>query len=130
MSITLFTSEGHKAIWGTLSTVIFLDILVLRPLPQFLGFLTRPDTKSHRHILVLRPLFQFLGAFSQGQIPTHRCTVWSWGLCLSSLGVSHKARYQLIQAQSHCWLRQVSAIGKFTETENKMEIISNWGKGI
>jgi hypothetical protein len=27
VSITfLFTSEGHKAIWGTLSTVIFLDI--------------------------------------------------------------------------------------------------------
>jgi hypothetical protein len=27
VSITfLFTSEGHEAIWGTLSTVVFLDI--------------------------------------------------------------------------------------------------------
>jgi hypothetical protein len=27
VSVTfLFTSEGHEAIWGTLSTVVFLDI--------------------------------------------------------------------------------------------------------
>jgi hypothetical protein len=48
VSITfLFTSEGHEAIWGTLSTVVFFERLVLRLLPQFLG------------------------VFSQGQIPTH-----------------------------------------------------------
>jgi hypothetical protein len=73
VSITfLFTSKGHKTIWGTLSTVVFFGCLVLRLLSQFLrvfhkaryqithatsspetfvsfpgSFLTRPDTNSH-----------------------------------------------------------------------------------
>jgi hypothetical protein len=60
VSITfLFTSEGHKAIWK--SWILFFWTS---------GFLTRPDTRSHRQGLVLRLLPQFLGAFSQGQMPT------------------------------------------------------------
>jgi hypothetical protein len=58
----LFTSEGHETIWE----------------PWFFwtsGFLTRPDTNSHRHSLVLRLLPKFLGAFSQGQVPTHTVKV-------------------------------------------------------
>jgi hypothetical protein len=47
VSITLFTSEEHKAIWGTLSTVVFSGRLVLRPFPQLLR------------------------SFSQGQMPNH-----------------------------------------------------------
>jgi hypothetical protein len=46
----LFTSEGHEAIWGTLSYYF-----------------------SGR--LVLSPLLQLLGAFSQGQMPNHTGTV-------------------------------------------------------
>jgi hypothetical protein len=71
VSITfLFTSEGHKAFWGT--------------------FLTRPDAKLHGQGLVLRPLSQFLGAFSQGQISNHTGKVWSWNHSLSSLELSHR----------------------------------------
>jgi hypothetical protein len=42
-------------------------------------FLTRLDTNSYRQGLV-------------------------WDFCLSSLELSHKARCQLTQARSHCWL--------------------------
>jgi hypothetical protein len=59
--IIFLTSEGHKAIWGTLSTDVFLDIY--------------PNAKSHRQGLVLRPLPELLGAFSQGQMPIHTSTV-------------------------------------------------------
>jgi hypothetical protein len=48
VSITfLLTSEGHEDIWETLSTILFSECLILRPLPQFLR------------------------AFSQGPIPNH-----------------------------------------------------------
>jgi hypothetical protein len=70
-----------------------------------LFFWTSSLENLHRHSLVLRPLSQFLGAFSQGQMPTHTGMVWSWDFCLSSLDFSHKARCQLKQARSHCWLR-------------------------
>jgi hypothetical protein len=62
ISITfLFTSEGHKAIWEPRILFFWMS-----------GFLTRPDTNSHRCSLVLP---QFLGAFPQGQMPTHTCKV-------------------------------------------------------
>jgi hypothetical protein len=44
------------------------------------SFLIRPNANSHTHNLVLRPLPQLLE-------------------------LSHKARYQLTQARSHCWLQ-------------------------
>jgi hypothetical protein len=110
VSITfLFTCEGHEAIWGTWSTVIFLDIwswgLCLSSLElshkarhqitqarsgpvTFVSipwsFLTGPDTKSHRQGLVLRPLSQFLGACSQGQMPNHTGTVPLLALTIST----------------------------------------------
>jgi hypothetical protein len=56
--------------------------------------------------LVLRFLPLFFGVFSQGQIPNHTGTVLSWGLCLSSLELSHKAKCQITQVKSHCWLQQ------------------------
>jgi hypothetical protein len=65
VSITfLFTSEGHEAIWEPWILFFWTS-----------GFLTRPDTNSHRHSLV-------------------------WDFCLSSLELSHKAKCQLTQAQS------------------------------
>jgi hypothetical protein len=64
----LFTSEGHETIWEPWILFFWTS-----------GFLTRPDTNSHRHNLV-------------------------WDVCPISLELSHKARYQLTQARSHCWL--------------------------
>jgi hypothetical protein len=79
---------------GTLNTV-FLDVWISHKARYWLT--------QARHGLRLLP--QFLGAFSQGQMTTHTGTVWSWGLCLSSLELSHKARCQFTQARSHCWLQ-------------------------
>jgi hypothetical protein len=45
--IFLFTSEGHEAIWGTLSTFVFSGCLVLRPFPQFLRAFLQGQMLNH-----------------------------------------------------------------------------------
>jgi hypothetical protein len=108
------TRSTYRYNWKTRSklgilNIVFLDVW-LSPKAWYQLTQARP---------ALRLLFQFLGAFSQGQVPTQTLigTVWSWGFCPSSLELSRKARYQLTQARSHCWLQQYS---KYLSFANKI----------
>jgi hypothetical protein len=47
-----------------------------------------------------------------------------WDLCLSSLELSHKARCQITQAWSHCWLQQ--GRGNIWKKSNRLVFFQTW----
>jgi hypothetical protein len=79
VSITfLFISEGHEAIWGTLSTVFsFFGCLVLRPLPQFLRAFSQGQMPNHTGMVpLMAPTVLICISFIIRELNTSLCIYW------------------------------------------------------